>query len=120
VSTEAGEFHLFHRSADGIGTHHSVLIAPPPVVSTQFGHSIDMSEDGTLLKVAAIMRGTVADPDSELHFFERDGMSWRHSETVPPLFAEYKCNQSRMSGDGSTLIVYCAFRGGFPATPTAW
>lgn len=84
-----GRVHLFHRGADGIWTHHSILSAPPPVVSVHFGISIDISEDGTRLKVGAVMRGTIADPYGEIHFFERDGMSWHHSDTVPSLFADH-------------------------------
>jgi hypothetical protein len=86
-----------------------VLTAPELRSQHQFGYSIDMSEDGTLLKVAAALPPANEEdhPDSEIHFFERDGMTWQHSEVLPSFVEDYECGQSRLSGDGLTLIAVC-------------
>jgi hypothetical protein len=105
----AGRVYLFHRDANGTWTQHSVLTAPEPRSQHQFGYSVDMSEDGTLLKVAAALppANEEENADSEIHFFERDGMTWQHSEVLPSFVEGYECGQSRLSGDGLTLIAVC-------------
>lgn len=104
----AGRVYLFHRDASGTWTVHSVLAAPAPAASNFFGDSLNMSEDGTLLKVSVLLPSNgIAQTTSEIHFFERSGMTWTHADTLPTLFADWDCRQSGMSGDGLTLIVLC-------------
>ena len=105
----AGRVYLFHRDASGTWTVHSVLTAPAPAAQNWFGYSLNMSEDGTLLKVSVLLPGNGMElqTTSEIHFFERSGMTWTHASMLPTLFADWDCSQSGMSGDGLTLIVVC-------------
>jgi trimeric autotransporter adhesin len=104
----AGRVYLFHRGTDGTWTLQSILTRPQVQANRNFGVSLDMSEDGTLLKVGGAVSplDEFTPPESELHFFERDGTSWQHSETMPTFFPHYFCN-SRLSSDGLTLIAHC-------------
>jgi trimeric autotransporter adhesin len=104
----AGRVYLFHRGTDGTWTLHSVLTRPQVQANRNFGVSLDLSEDGTLLKVGGAVSplDEFTPPESELHFFERDGTSWQHSESMPTFFPHYFCN-SRLGGDGLTLISHC-------------
>ena len=74
-----------------------------------FGFSLDMSEDGTLLKVSVLLPGNgfEVQTTSEIHFFERNGMTWTHADMLPTLFEGWHCGRSGLSGDGLTLIVVC-------------
>jgi hypothetical protein len=104
----AGRVYLFHRDPSGTWTMNSVHAAPVPAYGNFFGNTLNMSEDGTLLKVSVYLpRTDTEDSTSEIHFFERDGMTWTHTEMLPTLFAGWDCRQSSMSGDGLTLIVLC-------------
>jgi len=104
----AGRVYLFHRDASGTWTVHSVLTAPEPAAQNWFGFSLNMSEDGTLLKVSNYLPWNEVDQtESEIHFFERNGMTWAHAGMLPTLFEGWDCRQSGMSGDGLTLIVVC-------------
>lgn len=104
----AGRVYLFHRDVSGTWTVHSVLAAPAPAEQNWFGFSLNMSEDGTLLKVSNYLPWNEVDETmSEIHFFERDGMAWTHAGMLPSLFERWDCRQSSMSGDGLTLIVDC-------------
>jgi hypothetical protein len=105
----AGRVYLFHRGADGSWTLHSVLTRPEARERLVFGISLDMSEDGTLLKVAGsvVPVDEYSANDSEIHFFEREGTSWRHTAMLPTFFQHYDCSTSRLSSDGSTLIAVC-------------
>lgn len=105
----AGRVYLFHRDVIGTWTVHSVLSAPAPAAGNMFGFSLNMSEDGTLLKVSVLLpgNGMEVQTTSEIHFFERDGMAWSHAGVLPTLFEGWDCRQSGMSGDGITLVVVC-------------
>jgi len=110
----AGRVYLFLRDASGTWTVHSVLTAPVLAGRSFFGSSLNMSEDGTLLKVSVLLPSVILPGDemglqttSEIHFFERDGMTWTHAGMLPTLFEGWDCSQSGMSGDGLTLIVVC-------------
>jgi hypothetical protein len=105
----AGRVYMFHRDASGTWTVHSVLTAPEPAATNYFGNSVNMSEDGTLLKVSVHLPGNGFElqPTSEIHFFERSGLTWTHADMLPTLFAEWYCGWSGLSGDGLTLIVAC-------------
>ncbi len=105
----AGRVYLFFRDASGTWTVHSVHNAPALEGRIFFGGSLDMSEDGTLLKVSVLIPGvgTGGQLTSEIHFFERSGMTWTLVDSLPTLFPEWDCRQSGMSGDGLTLIVVC-------------
>jgi hypothetical protein len=105
----AGRVYLFFRDASGTWTVHSVLTAPALAGRIFFGSSLNMSEDGTLLKVSVLIPGNgfEVQTTSEIHFFERSGMTWTLVDTLPTLFPEWDCRQSGMSGDGLTLIVVC-------------
>lgn len=104
----AGRVYLFHRNASGAWTVNSVHAAPEPAYGTFFGNSLNMSEDGTLLKVSVVLPSNgFEETTGEIHFFERSGMTWTHTEKMPTLFPNWDCRQSSMSGDGLTLIVLC-------------
>ena len=105
----AGRVYLFHRDASRTWTVHSVLAAPVPAYGNYFGLSLNMSEDGTLLQVSVFLPGNGFEVQhtSEIHFFERNGMTWTHAGTLPTLFEGWYCGWSGMSGDGLTLIVSC-------------
>jgi hypothetical protein len=105
----AGRVYLFHRGTDGTWTRQSILTRPQVRQNHGFGVTLDISEDGTLLKVGGAVSpmDEFEAPDSEIHFFEREGTSWRHSETMPAFFPAYECSNSRLSGDGLTLIAVC-------------
>jgi hypothetical protein len=104
----AGRVYLFHRDASGSWTVNSMLAAPTPTQYHWFGLSLHMSEDGTYLKVSALLPWSMdGQTTSEIYFFERNGMTWSPAGMLPSLFDGWDCRQSGMSGDGHTLIVVC-------------
>jgi hypothetical protein len=105
---QAGRVYLFHRDTSGSWSLHTVLTAPQPGQYQLFGYSLNMSENGALLKVSVNLPATETEArSSEIHFFERDGMTWQHAGMLPTFFDDYDCGQSGMSGDGLTLIAAC-------------
>jgi hypothetical protein len=106
--TAAGRVYLFHRDTSGTWTMQGVLTAPVPATSNVFGDSLNMSEDGTLLKVNVLLPGNFGvETTGEIHFFERSGTTWTHTDMLPTLYSNWDCRQSSMSGDGLTLLVLC-------------
>src|SRR5690349_10187409 len=107
--TLAGRVYMFYRDPSGTWTVQGVLTAPAPGPTNFFGDSLNMSEDGTLLKVNVFLYGNGIDSQTtgEIHFFERSGMTWTHTDMLPAPIPEWDCRWSSMSGDGLTLIVSC-------------
>ena len=104
----AGKVYLFHRSENGEWTLHGSLTAPVLREGHLFGYSVDISEDGRLLKVSASLGFDEFENGlSEVHFFERDDMSWNHAGSWTSPYAGVNCGTSRLSGDGLTLAAFC-------------
>lgn len=105
----AGRVYMFRRGHGGNWAVNSVLTAPTPAAGHRFGDSLNMSDDGKLLKVSVYLPGNYYDiePSSEIHFFARQGNTWTHAGMLPAIYEGWDCSQSGMSGDGRTLIVVC-------------
>jgi hypothetical protein len=104
----AGKVYLFHRAADGTWSLHGALTAPVPRAYHYFGYSVDLSEDGRLLKVSAALGFDEFENGlSEIHFFERGDTTWSHAGSWTSPYDGVNCGNSRLSGDGTTLAAFC-------------
>ena len=111
----AGEVYVFRRGSNGSWSLTGTLRAPEPRFADFFGFSIDMSLDGSTIKVSALHQGSEVNLEGRTHIFDRSGSTWVHKATLVPFYAGDSCSTVRMSGDGRTLVAHCSSPSGFRA-----
>jgi hypothetical protein len=112
----AGRVYIFWRSSSGTWSRVATLRAPTLQASDYFGMSVDMSTDGSTIKVNSLQpQDGEGNPEMRTHIFVRSGSTWAHSTTIaPPIPGEF-CQTVKMSGDGHTLVSSCWGYTGDPA-----
>jgi trimeric autotransporter adhesin len=106
--TSAGRVYVYRRSSTGSWSRVATLRSPTLLQNDFFGMSVDMSADGSTLKVNSLQpQDGEGNPELRTHIFVRAGSTWAHSVTIaPPVPGEF-CQTVRLSGDGQTLISSC-------------
>jgi hypothetical protein len=99
-----GEVVTFTRASNGTWSVANTLYAPAPFNGDQFGLSVDLSGDGKTLKVLGNTPGGVAGDQLTNYIYTRTDTGWEIQQTVE---GPNPCRFSRMSGDGTTLLVHC-------------
>jgi hypothetical protein len=106
--TAAGRVYVFWRSSTGGWTRVATLRAPTLQASDYFGMSVDMSTDGSTIKVNSLQpQDGEGNPELRTHIFLRSGSTWVHSTTIAPSIPGQFCQTVKMSGDGHTLVSSC-------------
>ena len=109
VATRRGNVNIYNAST---GTLLRTITSPNPVDDNQFGWSVSLNYDGTLLAVGEVRGDVSGTDDGTVYLFNvSDGSLLRtYSSPIPDA---YRFGQSvALSHDGSTLIVGSSFGGG--------
>ena len=104
---EAGTVYVFRRTRNAwrlVATLH----APELQFRDFFGSSLDMSHDGRTLMVTSVLRHeSVGPPVMHTHIFVRPADAWQHAVTLAPFYPGDRCQTTRLSADGRTLVSSC-------------
>jgi hypothetical protein len=100
-----GEVVTFTRASNGTWRVANTLYAPAPFNGDQFGLSVDLSGDGNTLKVLGNTPGGVMGDTRTNYIYTRTDTGWELQQALGG--PADPCRFSRMSGDGTTLLVHC-------------
>ena len=86
----------------------ATLHAPELQFRDFFGSVLDMSHDGRTLMVTSVLRHeSVGPPVMHTHIFVRPADAWQHAVTLAPFYPGDRCQTTRLSADGRTLVSSC-------------
>ena len=97
VASRQGVVFIFRR-IQNVWSLMTTLQAP---LQDFFATSVDMSHDGRTLKVNSF-------PTGRAHVFVRPADTWQYATSLAPFGRRGEiCQNSRLSGDGKTLVFTC-------------
>jgi hypothetical protein len=105
-----GEVITYVRASNGGWSMQSRLSVPEAFAGDSgFGDTVDISADGQTLRVGLDnFPGSNGTAQGVTYLFVRSGSSWQLVQRLVVEHAGYDCAMSRLSGDASTLVQYCA------------
>ena len=107
---DAGTVYVFRRTRN-VWRLVATLHAPELQFQDFFGSSLDMSHDGRTLMVMSVLRhDSVGPPEMHTHIFVRPADAWQHAVTLAPFYPGDRCQITRLSADGQTLVSSCVTR----------
>ncbi len=104
----AGVALVFQRAADNSWSEQTQLTSSPMAANDQFGYSVDVSSDGTYIKVSSLYpQGGGGTPAGRTHIWHWTGSAWSYSGAIAPHYATDRCPTTRMSADAKMLVSAC-------------
>jgi trimeric autotransporter adhesin len=118
-SGDEGVVYLYARAANNTWSLTATLRSPTPTVTDRFGSSVDMSHDGRTLKISSLLpQDEFGRYEGRTHIYVRPDTTWQHSVTLAPHYAGDQCVNSRLSGNGRTLMAICQIPDGYARVVT--
>ena len=104
--TDAGIVYTYRRLGNTWRLMSTVL-SPQPLPGDFFGDELDISHDGRTLKVSDQVGNDQGLKPRRAHIYVLSGNTWQYTQT-PDCLRDYDIvENSRLSGDGNTLVLSC-------------
>ncbi len=104
----AGVVFLFQRAADNSWSEVTQFTTSPVTTNDYFGYSVDVSSDGTVIKVNSMYpQGGSGTPEGRTHIWNWNGSAWAYSGAIAPFYAGDRCPTVRMTADAKLLVSAC-------------
>jgi hypothetical protein len=104
----AGAVFVFQRAADNSWSEVAKFSAAVATTNDQFGYSVDVASDGTVIKVNSLYpQGGTGTPAGRTHLYYRNGSTWDYSGAIAPHYAGDRCPTVRMTADAKLLVSAC-------------